>query len=122
MRTVERHDAKRRWKWLGAGLLGIPLVIVTIFAVEEGFGGEEGWLGHLIQLAVGVTFLAGCWLYPKIVGPLLFAAGVVFTGMWLQAGGGDDVGYPFAILLVATVLAGVFFTLAGYTRRKDASP
>jgi hypothetical protein len=122
MRTVERPDSKpvRKWKWWGAGMLAVPLAIVTLFAVGEGFGGEEGWWGHLIQLAVGLAFLAGAWLYPRIGGPALIAVGTVLTGVWLGAGGGDEAGFGVVILLLPMVLAGVFFTLAGYGRQRDA--
>lgn len=47
--TVEgRSRALRRRRLAGLGVLAVPLLVVTVFAVAEGVGGEAGWWGHLL--------------------------------------------------------------------------
>jgi peptidoglycan/LPS O-acetylase OafA/YrhL len=114
---VDKPESGRRWKWLGAVVLAIPLAIFTVFAVAEGSGGEEGWWGHLIQLAIGLAILAGAWFYPRIAGPLLITGGVVLTAVVLVSGERDT--WPTILMVLAPlVLAGVFFTLAGLAGRR----
>ena len=85
------------------------------FAIGEGVGGEEGWWGHLIQLAlVAVVFLVA-WYLPKVGGPVLIALALAF-GWWALAGV-DDVTAEWsslAIIGLPLLVSGVFFSLAGY--------
>jgi hypothetical protein len=116
--TVVMKAPQRRgpavWRWLGVAFLAGPLLVITAFAIGEGLGGEGGWWGHLIQLAVGVGLLAGGWFAPKVVGPLLVVVAVGFGVLTLVNAGAGVVGMAILILWVPMLLAGSFFTLAGY--------
>lgn len=122
--TAGRQDFDglvRRRKLIGLAFLAVPVVIVGVFAVAEGIGGEAGWWGHLIQLAIGLGLAAGVWRYPRIGGPLLIAAGILLTGILLARGEGVGGAVSSAGLLsIPLIVAGVFFTLAGYAGRTGA--
>ena len=110
----QRQALRQHRRW-GAAFLAVPTLIVAMFAIGEGVGGEEGWWGHLIQLAlVAVVFLVA-WYLPKIGGPVLMALALVF-GWWTLAERGDlAAGWSsLAIIGVPLLVSGVFFSLAGY--------
>lgn len=115
VRSSDRPVVARRRRLIGMAFLVLPLAIFTLFAVAEGVGGEAGWWGHLIQLAIGVLLAIGAWRWPRIVGPLLIAVGAVLTGVVLVQGGGEAAANRFGVVLVFAPLlfAGIFFTLAG---------
>jgi hypothetical protein len=111
------------WKWLGLAFLAVPVLVVALFAVGEGIGGEEGWWGHLIQLAIAAALVAGAWLLPKVFGPLLVVLGIAPVIAMLVAGA--PVGVVSGSILVVwlpLVLSGVFFTVAGYRHRPSERP
>jgi len=113
----------RRWKLIGLGLLGIPILIVTALTIGEGIGGEEGWWGHLIQLAVGLAITAGAWYFPRVGGPVLAVVGTLLTVMMLTEG--EDLVAELssiALLFAPLIVAGVFFTLAGQADRRGDAP
>jgi len=115
LQVEERRQALRKHKLYGLALLAVPTLIVTMFAVGEAVGGEEGWWGHLIQLAVAVVLLATAWYLPKVGGPALIIASVAFGG-WALANT-DDVASELsalAIIGLPLLISGVFFSLAGY--------
>jgi hypothetical protein len=117
--TVQKDVTSPRsvpvWKWLGLVSLAVPVLVFAIFAVGEGTGGEEGWWGHLIQLAIAWALLAGAWFVPKVFGPLLIVVGIVPVVAMLVAGAldGGEVGAGILLVWLPLVLGGVFFTLAG---------
>lgn len=105
------------WKWLGLAFLVPPVALVTLFAIGEGIGGEEGWWGHLIQLAIGLALVAGAWFVPKVFGPLLIVLGAAPIVAMLVGGAAVGVISSSIVLLwLPMILSGVFFTLAGYRR------
>lgn len=109
----ERRSRVRLYRLSGLGCLAIPIAILTAFAVGEGVGGEPGWWGHLIQLAIGLGLAATAWFAPRIGGSVLIGAGLLFSGTML----GTDQEWvsklsAIAILFVPLIVAGVFFRLA----------
>lgn len=103
----------RRRKVAGVAVLGLPFVLLLVFAVGEGIGSEAGWWGHLVQLAL-VLLLAGfAWLLPRIGGAALIVAGVALATTLLVRG--DLAGAAFAIALVCLplVVSGACFVAAG---------
>jgi len=100
---------------LRLAVLAIPLLVITVFAVGEGLGGESGWWGHLIQLAIGLAAFAGAGFAPKVVGPLLVLLGAVFTVVTLvNVTAGGMIGAAIIILWLPMILSGVQLTVAGY--------
>jgi hypothetical protein len=121
MTTVVTKAAQRPgrplWRWLGVGMLAVPLLIIVVFAIGEGVGGESGWEGHLIQLAVVVALLVGGWFAPKVAGPLLIVTGLLLAVPTLiQAPSVGVISTALLIVQLPMILAGVFFTMAGYSR------
>lgn len=112
---------RRRYRLIGLGCVGIPIAILTLFAVGEGIGGEPGWWGHLIQLAIGLGLAAAAWLAPRIGGPVLIGAGLVFSGMMLGANleWGSKLS-AVVILFVPVIVSGVFFWLAALEEPTDS--
>jgi hypothetical protein len=113
VRETGQRTRHRRYRLIGLGFLAIPIAILAAFAVGEGIGGEEGWWGHLIQLGIGLALAAGAWFAPRVGGPILIGAGVVFSGMML----GTNQQWvskltAIAMLFVPLIVAGVFFRLA----------
>jgi hypothetical protein len=103
------------------GSLAVPLLVIVVFAIGEGVGGESGWWGHLIQLAIAVALLVGGWFAPKVAGPLLIIAGLLLAVPTLiQAPSAGVISTALLIVHLPMILAGVFFTLAGYSRRPAA--
>ena len=113
VRERERRSGGRRFRLIGLGCLAIPIAILTAFAVGEGIGGEPGWWGHLIQLAIGLGMAATAWFAPRLGGPGLIGAGLLFSGMMF---GADQAWVSklsaILILFVPLIIAGVFFVLA----------
>lgn len=108
------------WKWLGLAFLAPPVLLVTVFAVGEGIGGEEGWWGHLIQLAIALALVAGAWFAPKVLGPLLILLGLAAVIAMLANGAPVGVMSSTVVLMwLPMAVSGVFFTLAGYGRRSS---
>jgi hypothetical protein len=121
MTTVVTKAAQRPgrplWRWLGVGMLAVPLLIIVVFAIGEGVGGESGWWGHLIQLAIVVALLVGGWFAPKVAGPLLIVTGLLLAVPTLiQAPSVGVISTALLIVQLPMILAGVFFTMAGYSR------
>lgn len=119
MAVLDTKERKRQaavtHKRYGMAALAIPTLIVTLFAVGEGVGGEEGWWGHVIQLAIAAVLLVTAWYLPKIGGPVLVVAALAFG--WWSLNRADDLVAELstiAIIAVPLLLSGVFFTLAGY--------
>ncbi len=103
----------RGHRWIGLAILALPTAVITLFAVAEGIGGEPGWWGHPIQLAVLVLLAVVAWARPRIGGPLLILLGVVFVGfVAFEARGAPNLA-GVAIIAAPFIAAGVFFTLAG---------
>jgi hypothetical protein len=97
------------------------VLLVALFAVGEGIGGEEGWWGHLIQLAIAAGLVAGAWFVPKVFGPLLVLLGVAPVVAMLATGAAAGViGSSVLTIWLPMVLAGVFVCLAGYGRQVSA--
>jgi hypothetical protein len=127
MTTVQTDGTRPRsvpvWKWLGLAFLAAPVLVVAMFAVAEGIGGEEGWWGHLIQLAIGLALVTGAWFLPKVFGPLLIVLGIVPVVAMLVSG--VEVGKVSSSTMVVwlpLLLSGVFFSLAGYRHRPTDRP
>ncbi len=117
-----RRDAARRRKTIAAMILGIPVSLVVLFAVGEGIGGEAGWWGHLIQLALALAFAAVAWTAPRIGGPMLVAAGLALA-TWVVSVA-DNVPAALTtigILVLPMVVSGVLFTLAGFSSGRHAN-
>jgi len=117
-----RRSRYGRYRLIGLGFLAIPIAILTLFTVGEGIGGESGWWGHLIQLAIGLGLAAGAWFAPKLGGSVLIGAGIVFSGMML----GTNQEWAsklsaIAILFVPLIVAGVLFRLAALEEPLGAS-
>jgi hypothetical protein len=111
------------WKWLGLGFLALPVAVFALFAVGEGIGGEQGWWGHLIQLAIAVALLAGAWFVPKVFGPLLIVLGIGPVVAMLATGAQVGVVASSTMMVwLPVVLSGVFFTMAGYRHRAAGRP
>jgi hypothetical protein len=119
VRRPDRPVAARRQKLIGMAFLALPLAIFALFTVAEGIGGESGWWGHVIQLAIGVLLAVGAWRWPRVVGPLLIVVGAVLTGFVLVQAGDEGVANLAGVVLVFAPLlvSGVFFTLAGLASR-----
>lgn len=119
MAALDMQERQRlsslKHKRYGLAFLAIPTAIVTMFAVGEAVGGDEGWWGHLIQLAIAVAMFLGAWYAPKIGGPVLIAASVAFA--WWTLSDYDDLASELSTLAIVglpLLISGVFFTLAGY--------
>jgi hypothetical protein len=111
-----------RWKVLGLAVLAIPLLVITLFAVGEGFGGESAWWGHLIQLAIGLAAFVGGWFAPIVVGPLLVLTGVAFTVVTLtNLAAGGVVSSALVILWLPMIISGALLTVAGSRQRVTPS-
>ncbi len=127
MTTVQQDTTRprsvSRWKWLGLAFLAVPVLVFALFAVGEGIGGEEGWWGHVIQLAIAVALVAGAWFVPKVVGPLLIVLGIVpVVAMIVSGAEVGVVGSSALIVWLPLMLSGVFFTLAGYRHASGGGP
>lgn len=110
-----QRQASLKHRRVGLAFLAIPTLMVTMFAVGEAVGGEEGWWGHLIQLAIAVALFLGAWFAPKIGGPVLIAASVAFA--WWALSDYEDLASELSTLTIIglpLLISGVFFTLAGY--------
>lgn len=103
-----RSRALRRRRLAGLGVLAVPLLVVTVFTVAEGVGGEAGWWGHLLQLAVLAGLAGLAWRWPRPGGLLLLAAGIVLGGWVLVQSAGEG-----APNLGAVVLLGAPMAIAG---------
>lgn len=103
----------RRSKLIGLAFLVPPLVMFAAFGIGEGIGGEEGWWGHLIQLALTVLLALGAWMRPRIGGPALIVVGIALT-VWAfsvqELAGAVGV---LAIVGAPVILSGGFFVRAG---------
>lgn len=112
---VSHRTASIQHKRWGAVFLAVPTLIVAMFAIGEGVGGEEGWWGHLIQLGLAAVVFLGAWFLPKIGGPVLIGLAILFGG-WTLSRGEDLVGEwtSLAIIGLPLLVSGVFFSLAGY--------
>jgi hypothetical protein len=108
-----RQITQRRKLW-GLAFMALPVTLFVAFAVGEGIGREEGWWGHLLQLAVAVLLAVGAWVRPRIGGPALILVGTLFVG-WMLVADGALAGMPTRLLIVPVplIVAGVFFALAG---------
>ena len=110
-----QRQASLRYKRYGTAFLTVPTLIVAIFAIGEGVGGEEGWWGHLIQLVLVAALFAVAWYVPKVGGPALIATAIAFG--WWALSDFDDLAAELsalAIIALPVVIAGWFFTLVGY--------
>jgi hypothetical protein len=107
------RDARRR-KLIGLAFLGLPATLFVAFAVGEGIGGEEGWWGHLLQLAIAVLLAVGAWVRPRLGGSALIVVGALFAA-WLLATDGGLPGAALGLVIVAAplIIAGVLFARAG---------
>ncbi len=94
--------------------MAVPMTLFVAFAVGEGIALEEGWWGHLLQLAVAVLLTAGAWVRPRVGGPTLIVMGTLFAA-WTLLPAGEVAGMlaGLAVVSVPLIVAGVFFTLAG---------
>ena len=113
-----QRQASRQHKQWGAAFLAAPTLVVALFAIGEGVGGEEGWWGHLIQLALVAVVCLVAWYLPKIGGPVLIALALAF-GWWTLSEGEDLIGEwtSLAVIGLPLLVSGVFFSLAGYRDR-----
>jgi len=120
---VTQPHRGRPWRWAGLALLAVPTALVTLFAVGEGLGGEEGWWGHLIQLAIVLVLLAAAWFVPKVGGPLLVAVGTAFAAVFVAAfidqGRAGAVAPGLVLFVLPLLLAGVFITIDAFTRARE---
>jgi hypothetical protein len=114
LRAEQRERSVTRRKQFGLAFLAVPIIIFTLFAIGEGIGGEDGWWGHLIQLAIAIALLGGAWYVPRLGGPALILSAFAL-GLWVLATA-DDVASGLSTLTIIglpLVISGVFFTLAG---------
>jgi hypothetical protein len=103
---------------VGAGVHGVAGDAVRRLLVAEGIGREEGWWGHLLQLAVAVLLAVGAWVRPRIGGPALILVGTLFVARMLVADGAlAGMLARLSIVSVPLIVAGVFFALAGKASR-----
>jgi hypothetical protein len=98
------------------------MLVVVAFALGESVGGEEGWWGRLIQLAIGLGLVARAWFAPKVGGPLLIDLGIVpIVFMLANATPGGVIGSTVLIIWLPLILARVFFTRARFAPRRPAT-
>jgi len=113
---VHARDTRRitrRRKVFGIVFMALPVTVFAVLAVGEGIGGESGWWGHLLQLAVAALLAIGAWVRPRIGGPALILVGTLLAAWMLVADGGfTDMLPGLAIVSLPLIAAGVFFTLA----------
>jgi hypothetical protein len=109
-------------KLFGLAFMALPVTVFAVFAVAEGIGLEEGWWGHLLQLAAAVLLAVVAWVRPRIGGPALILAGTVLTVWMLLADGGfAEKLAGAAIVFAPLIVAGAFFTLAGNSTARAPS-
>lgn len=112
-----RRITQRRKLW-GLAFMALPVTVFVAFAVAEGIGREEGWWGHLLQLAVAVLLAVGAWVRPRIGGPALILVGTLFVARMLVADGAlAGMLARLSIVSVPLIVAGVFFALADKASR-----
>ncbi len=112
-----RRDSRivRRQKLIGLAALTLPAAVFISFAIGEGIGGEAGWWGHAVQIAVLVVLVVVAWLRPRVGGALLVLAGVALVGFIAAARDLDlaGLGFLLALVVVPMIAAGVLFIQAG---------
>lgn len=112
-----RRITQRRKLW-GLAFMALPVTVFVAFAVAEGIGREEGWWGHLLQLAGAVLLAVGAWVRPRIGGPALILVGTLFVARMLVADGAlAGMLARLSIVSVPLIVAGVFFALADKASR-----
>ena len=122
VRDPGRRRAAERRKLIGLAFTALPVTVFAVFAVAEGIGLEEGWWGHLLQLAVVVLLAAGAWVRPRLGGPVLILSGTTFTVMMLLADRDlAKVLSGVALVFAPLIVAGAMFTLAGNTTARSRS-
>lgn len=114
-----RARVVRRYKLVALALLALPAALFGVFAVAEGIGLEEGWWGHVVQLALAALLAWGAWVRPRIAGPLLILAGAALAGfMVLEGNGGGALNVGGLTVVAASLaIAGLLFTVAGNQAR-----
>lgn len=108
---------ERKYKLLGLVFVVAPLAVFAALAIGVGIGLEPGWWGHLLQLAIAGTLTALVWMRPRLGGPLLGLAGALL-GLLIVMQTGDEGAVAnlagVAIVALPLLVAGAFFTIAGY--------
>lgn len=103
-----------RSRFVGYGLIAVPVVFLIIFAVGEFFGGQLGGLVHLIQLAPLLFLALFARVRMRIAGMCLMVVSVVLGAFYVIAMQDLSIwtiGLVEAILFLPPFLAGLFFTL-----------
>lgn len=105
--------ATRNSKLVGLAFLIPPITLFLTFAIGEGIGGEEGWWGHLIQLAVAALLGLGAWAWPRVGGAALILSGIAF-GAWVIMVSEFPAGLAaLAIVGVPLIVSGAFLVRSG---------
>jgi hypothetical protein len=69
---------------LGASLLiGVPAVVLLVFALAEMLGGDRSGAQHLPESAALLALLGLGWRYPRVAGWLLVGVGSLLLVAWV---------------------------------------